>query len=353
VEYADIFGIPFDFTAKPSPPTPIPPKQTIHVRAVTPERDKLEIRFPRVAGYRAELPEERLTALFTEDSTLLLTPEIVGPTKVKSSGIIGESADFDVQHLEKTREAEIIYKLTKRLLDTKFRDENGELKLHLFGQLKKICAQWYSDHLVCKGGVYPAMILYQYLADIACERIEKAISSHFLDEGKKPVMAILDPYNKEGSSIHVNFHTSKTRRWQTDSRKCHVNWALADSDWELEFCRLVEDNSHVIAYVKNSGLGFEVPYRLGSENRIYLPDYIVLVDDGRGPENPLHLIIEVKGYRKEDAKDKRLTMENFWVPGVNYLGLYGRWAFAEFTEVFDMQEGFDGLVEGFVRGERI
>jgi type III restriction enzyme len=351
VEYADIFGIPFDFTAKPSPPTPIPPKKTIHVRAVTPERDKLEIRFPRVAGYRAELPEERLAALFTEDSTLLLTPEIVGPTIVKSSGIIGETADFDVRHLEKTREAEIIYKLTKRLLDTKFRDENGELKLHLFGQLKKICAQWYSDYLVCKGGVYPAMILYQYLADIACERIEKAISAHFLDEGKKPVMAILDPYNKEGSSIHVNFHTSKTRRWQTDSRKCHVNWALADSDWELEFCRLVEDNRHVISYVKNSGLGFEVPYRLGSENRIYIPDYIVLVDDGRGPENPLHLIIEVKGYRKEDAKVKRLTMENFWVPGVNYLGLYGRWAFAEFTEVFDMQEAFDRLVDRFVRGE--
>jgi len=61
------------------------------------------------------------------------------------------------------------------------------------------------------------------------------------------------------------------------------------------------------------------------------------------------LIIEVKGYRKEDAKEKRLTMETFCVPGVNYLGLYGRWAFAEFTEVFDMQEAFDGLVDGFVR----
>ena len=29
-----------------------------------PERDHLEIRFPRVAGYRVELPEERLTAEF-------------------------------------------------------------------------------------------------------------------------------------------------------------------------------------------------------------------------------------------------------------------------------------------------
>jgi len=29
---------------------------------VRPERDRLEIRFPRVQGYRVELPEERLTA---------------------------------------------------------------------------------------------------------------------------------------------------------------------------------------------------------------------------------------------------------------------------------------------------
>jgi len=125
---------------------------------------------------------------------------------------------------------------------------------------------------------------------------------------------------------------------------------IADSDWELEFCRLVEDNKNVISYVKNAGLGFEVPYRLGSENRIYLPDYIVLVDDGHGRENPLRLVVEVKGYRKEDAKEKRLTMDNFWISSVNRLGIYGRWAFAEFTEVFDMQRAFDRMVDGFTCG---
>ncbi len=30
------------------------------MKAVRPERDALEIRFPRVEGYRVELPEERL-----------------------------------------------------------------------------------------------------------------------------------------------------------------------------------------------------------------------------------------------------------------------------------------------------
>ena len=62
VEYADVLGIPFDFTAKPVVAPPQPPRETVQVKAVRPERDALEIRFPRVEGYRVELPEERLTA---------------------------------------------------------------------------------------------------------------------------------------------------------------------------------------------------------------------------------------------------------------------------------------------------
>ena len=74
VDYADVLGIPFGFTAKPVPIKPPPPRETVLVRAITPERDACEIRFPRVAGYRVELPEERLTARFNDDSTLELTP---------------------------------------------------------------------------------------------------------------------------------------------------------------------------------------------------------------------------------------------------------------------------------------
>ena len=93
VEYADVFGIPFDFTAKPvNPPPPLPPRETIQVKAVRPERDALAIRFPRVEGYRVELPEERLTADFNAESKLVLSPDLVGPSITRNSGIIGEGA---------------------------------------------------------------------------------------------------------------------------------------------------------------------------------------------------------------------------------------------------------------------
>lgn len=125
-----------------------------------------------------------------------------------------------------------------------------------------------------------------------------------------------------------------------------MNWVILDSDWEAEFCRVAESHPRVRAYVKNHNLGLEVPYRYGSETRKYLPDFIALVEDGHGETDLLHLVIEVKGYRREDAKDKKLTMETYWIPGVNNLGGYGRWAFAEFCDVYEMESDFKEKVEG-------
>jgi type III restriction enzyme len=350
VEYADILGIPFDFTAKPVVAPPQPPREVMHVKAVRPDRDHLEIRFPHVAGYRVELPEERLTAVFNEDSVLDLTPELVGPSITLNSGIIGEGVNLDLLHTGDVRRSTILYHLTRRLLYTKWRDPGEEPRLHLFGQLKRIAKQWFSNCLNCKGRTYPAQLLYQELADMACERITAGITRSLV--GQRPVKAILDPYNPTGSSIHVNFNTTRSLRWETDPRRCHVNWVVLDSDWEAEFCRMVESHPQVIAYMKNHNLGFEVPYRYGSTMRKYYPDFIVLVDDGRGKEDPLHLVIEIKGYRREDAKEKKATMETYWIPGVNRGGQYGRWAFAELTDVFSIASGFDEMIKGNNKWQR-
>ena len=181
------------------------------------------------------------------------------------------------------------------------------------------------------------------LADIACNRNTAAISEKMADVS--PIKAVLDPYNPVGSTSHVKFNTSRIDRYQTDPRKCHVNWVILDSDWEAEFCRVAESHLRVKAYVKNHNLGLEVPYRYGSEMRRYFPDFIVLVDDGHGDDDPLHLVIEIKGYRREDAKEKKSTMDTYWVPDVNHDGRYGRWAFAEFTEVYQIEADFAAKVE--------
>jgi type III restriction enzyme len=343
VEYADVLGIPFDFTAKPVIAPPQPPRETIQVKAMRPERDALEIRFPRVVGYRVELPEEKLSADFNDDSVMELTPELVGATETKNSGIIGEQADINLVDTGKVRPAQVLYELTSHLVLNKWRNFGDEPNPNLFGQLKNVTRQWLEKYLVCKGNTFPAQLRYKTLADMACERINSGIVRKSV--GKHPILAVLDPYNPTGSTKHVNFNTSKTSRWETDSRKCHLNWVILDSDWEGEFCRVAENHPQVRAYVKNHNLGLEVPYRYGSEIRRYLPDFIVRVDDGRGPDDLLNLIVEIKGYRREDAKEKKSTMDTYWIPGVNHTGQYGRWAFAEFTEVYQIEADFAAKVE--------
>ena len=347
VEYADIFGIPFDFTAKPVVAPPQPPRETVAVKAIRPERDACEIRFPRVIGYRVDLPEEKLAAQFNDDSVLELTPDLVGPSISQNAGIIGETVNMTLEHLDKVRPSTLLFHLTQRLLYTRYRDAGEDPQLHLFGQLKRVTKQWLETYLICKGDTYPALLMYQQLADMACERIAAGITRNFL--GDRPIKAIIDPYNPVGSTAHVRFNTSRTDRWQTAAGRCHINWVVLDSDWEAEFCRVAEAHPRVRAYAKNHNLGLEVPYRYQSEVRKYLPDFIVLVDDGHPPRadgtaDLLHLIVEIKGYRREDAKEKKSTMETYWVPGVNHLGRHGRWAFAEFTELYQIEANFEAKV---------
>lgn len=343
-EYADIFGIPFDFTAKPVISIVKPPIETVQVKAVSPERDHLVINFPRVIGYRVELPEDRLTAAFTEDSVLELDPTLVGPSITLNAGIIGENVSMNLKHLEDLRRSTLLFELTKKLLYTHWRDAGEDPQLHLFGQLKRICREWLDKCLVCSGGTYPALLMYDQIAELACNKITAAITRSL--EGRKPIKVLIDPYNPTGSTANVRFNTSRDTRWETKGPpiKNHVNWVIYDSDWEAEFCRIVEGHPKVVAYTKNHNLGFEVPYRYGSEARKYLPDFIVLVDDGRGPDDLLHLVVEIKGYRRDDAKEKKNTMEAYWIPGVNNYGKFGRWAFAEFREIFNLESDFDAKV---------
>jgi type III restriction enzyme len=56
-------------------------------------------------------------------------------------------------------------------------------------------------------------------------------------------------------------------------------------------------------------------------------------------------VVEIKGYRREDAKLKKITTETYWIPGVNNLQTCGRWAFAEFGDIYQMEMEFKAKVE--------
>ena len=132
---------------------------------------------------------------------------------------------------------------------------------------------------------------------------------------------------------------------RNSSTKCWPIWHATRSSPASTVSLSASDPSRSCLILKNHNLGLEVPYRYGSETRKYLPDFIVLVEDGHGDDDLLHLVVEIKGYRREDAKEKKATMETYWAPGVNNLGQYGRWAFAELTEVYQIEADFKAKVE--------
>ena len=79
----------------------------------------------------------------------------------------------------------------------------------------------------------------------------------------------------------------------------------------------------------------------GSERNIAVP---AATSQRPGSNDLLHLVVEIKGYRREDAKEKA-TMDTYWVSAVNNLGTHGRWAFAEFTEIYQIEADFKAKVE--------
>jgi type III restriction enzyme len=343
VEYADIMGIPFDFARSPQKVDPKPPKPVTRVHAIQ-ERAELEIRFPRVSGYRRELPSERLNAEFDEDSRLVITPEDIGPTSVTMEGIVGAGVTITPEVLAQLRPSEISFNLAKHLLYTHFRDEDGFPKQHLFPQIQRLARRWIEEGYLVTKGVPIGAILYQEQLARAAEKIDIACTRG----GGGHIVAVLDPYNPTGSTRHVNFITTK-ECWRTGAQppRSQISHVVKDSSWEVALAQALEGHDRVLAYAKNQALGFEIPYLDGGAMRRYLPDFLVRLNTGA---EPLHLVLEMKGQRDESDKAKAQTARELWVPGVNALGGYGHWAFAEFTDPYTTDDEFKALVIRLING---
>src|SRR5262249_14634929 len=282
-------------------------------------------------------------AEFTADSRLVLTPKLVGPCRTLLAGIVGEGVEIAPDTLEDMRPSQMSFHLSKHLLYTRYRESDEPAPMHLFYPLQRVVRRWLDEgYLECTGNTRRAMVTYQEIADKAAELIDAACQRAM---GKdKGIKAILDPFNPRGSTAHVSFNTTKRLLWETAANKCHVNYVVCDSGWEAELARVVESHPRVLAYVKNQGLQFAVPYRDGGNPKKYMPDFIVQVDDGHGADDPLNIVVETKGYRRLDAQLKAETMATQWVPGVNNLGAFGRWTFAEFRDVYEIEKAFAKLV---------
>ena len=338
-EYAEVYGIPFTFM-----PASDVPKDHQYRRATTgkrvwaqPDRGHCRITFPRVVGYRYEIGDQNLAAEFDAESRLVLSNADL-PTYTEVEGITGAQEVHTLDDLRTVRRSSVAFKLADELV-LRFRDDpddNGVrgIRPWLFPRLLSIVRDWMGDprQLVLTDGVFAQLLMIGALREQAVERIYNAIVS---TPGPEPrLSAILREVEAVGSTDEVDFMTAKTL-WPTkagEGTKCHVNAVTLDSRWEQTVAQRLEQMPAVKAYVKNQGMGFEIPYAIEGKQHRYMPDFVARIDDGHGPGDLLNLLIEVTGMRGRPKEAKVDTARDLWCPAVTNLGSFGRWKLVEVTD---------------------
>jgi type III restriction enzyme len=365
-EYAEVYGVPFSFipcagssTAKEKKPgTPKPGRvQAIPERVAL--RPWLEITFPRLAGYRYELPPARLEATFGDESRMVLSTQDM-PTRTENAPIVGESVIHRLEDLERRRVQEVSFGIARLVLSKYYPADRAQAangtnggpaagldsQVWLFPQILDIVKRWLDECVTCKDNTFPQLLLLVENAHRAAEKVYRAIADA-AGAGRR-ARAILQPYDSLGSTaLMPSFDTSKPR-WKTAADRCHINFVPCDSNWEAKFAQTLEEMDEVKAYAKNQNLGFKIPYTFEGRPGNYYPDYILRADDGHGADDLLNLVVEITGQELQDKEAKVDTARKLWVPAVNAEGAFGRWDFLEITDPWDAQR----VIRRFLKARR-
>jgi len=339
-EYAEVYGVPFSFIpCSGSTIEIIPGPAPTRVRALE-DRIACEITFPRVTGYKYELPSEKLSAKFNEESYMALSTQDI-PTKTELAPIFGEISIHDLNDLKRRREQEIAFLLSKLVLEQYFKDKEGNLKSWFFPQVFAISNLWIRECLKCKDNTFPQLLLLKEFAYDAADKIYRSIVSSI--SGEKALMPILRAYETVGSTKYVDFDTIRPV-YPTRPDKCHVSHVVADTaSWEQKMAYSLEEMDEVISYVKNQGLGFTIPYAINGEEKNYVPDFIARI---RQNGEILNLIIEVSGQKRKGKEAKVPTARNLWIPAINNHGGFGKWGFIEIQDPWDAKNTIRDALKG-------
>ena len=340
-EYAEVYGVPFNFLRVEGNASPQPPKIVHRVYAL-PDRKQYEITFPRVEGYRYELDESKLTAHFTKDSFTVIENE---PTEIISRGVIGEETIDTLEKIKERREGEVIAMLTREILRRYYTDIEGNEKYWLFPQIKKIVEDYVKNQVELKDRMVVGYLsIGEYFAG-ACSKIQQAIvDENLLNQNRKKLFPILAQFDMLGTTRYVDFLTTKEVR---ETSKSHINYVVADTEeWEQGVAKKLEQMTEVISYVKNQSLGFYIPYEYQGISHQYLPDFITRIE--MPDKSILNLLIEVTGKRDDKKAIKVNTAKEMWVPAINNISRFGKWAFIEVADIYDTQNLIHaGIESGF------
>jgi len=330
-EVAKVYGVPFELIPlKATPGVPTPPPKVHHVHAVSPARDSLEITYPRVEGY-AHTASADVTVAWDRVPNLTLDPqEIPDAVKVKAlSGdrggrlsLTGPGSTADVT-LEAWRQSkrmqELEFQLARALTQRVALQPGCTIPPQaLFARLLAIVRRFLREKVRPAGGRDTRDVFLEPYFSWAVELLADAVVPA---EGDAREIPRYEAHRAAGSTRDVDFWTSRP---VCEVERSHLNYVVADTGvWEQSAAFHLDRDDRVVAFAKNAGLGFAIPYAYRGEAREYLPDFLVrLRDDGHEVGT---LILETKGY--DPAAAAKVAGARRWVEAVNAEGSHGRWTF--------------------------
>jgi len=334
-EVAKVYGVPFEvipFKTNPDGPR-TPPPMRWHIHAVSPQKDRFEIRFPRVEGYTYAI-RNRVTVDWDSLVPVTLDPNKIPPeVEVKALNVNnrgrlslsgpGRASKVDLEafrarHRLQELEFELATALTRDCLSA------GQCRVPaqaLFPQLLGIVKRYLREFV----RVYPPNDLKDiFLSPYYGWVIEKLVAAIRPDTsaGEAPEVPRYEANRPPGSTRDVDFWTSREVR---EVVKSHLNYVVLDTrQWEQSAAYYLDTHPNVAAFAKNAGLGFAIPYFHNGQMHDFVPDYLARLQDSDGRELGM-LILEVKGY-DERAEVKEAAAKR-WCDAVNADRRYGRWMF--------------------------
>ena len=343
-EYANIYGVPFQFipTDRALKET-LPPLPAALVESV-PGREHLRITFPKLDGYRVEVPDDELSDDLDHAPRFTIGPSTV-PTRTDIAGIVGGDETESDQTPGTARSQAVTYVLARQLLRAHLTVLGEDTRPWLFPRLAGICRAWV-DRCV---DVAPGFSIGHLLgsAELRARAVEAIYQAIVVQVGnrRERLRPMLRRHDPTGDTGGVSFATRKKVYATEKSEISHVTLdGRGGNTWEQILALECELNDDVAAYAKNDRLGFTIPYVHQGRAHSYVPDFLVRLR--RRPDEPFDrtLVVEVSGSQKSPGPTaaKAETARNQWCVAVNNHGGFGRWGY---VEIRSMPEAHDLLVE--------
>jgi len=325
-EYVNIFGVPFTFLpheeGEDGPPPPPQPKTAVEP---DPAKAEYEVRWPNVVRIE-HVFQPMLTLDWSKIRPLELDAARTAQVAEMAPIFEGKPDVTKISRIELERLARefrtqrIIFEAARDVFDQMKSEWQGNREV-LLAQLVRLVEQFIQSNNI---EIHPPLFYQDELRRRLIITLNMSrVVQHIWGAVQQTNTERLTPVFDRDHPIRA---TGEMRTWYTGkpcerTRKSHINVCVYDSTWEASDAFILDDSSHVSAWVKNDHLGFEVLYVYRGVVRKYRPDFLIRL------ANSEMLILETKGQDTEQDKAK-LNYLDEWIQAVNGHGGFGHWRWA-------------------------